>query len=179
MDYYKQIDGKKFDGRLLKIAEASVKGVGDGWISKLDAEKILAAVIDGNVYTTIEKETVAYIHKNYSWTEAAWSWFSEQIKNWEKEFEKPIQMTPAELSKQHFPAEDVLSNNVDREVRDHGLRSATNETYQDHDDITLIVRLANGKRVEVVSNYIELAGQFVELKGGNDVPVRAIEKVEI
>ncbi len=93
--------------------------------------------------------------------------------------EKPIQMTPAEISQQHFSSEDVLTNETDREVREHGLRSATNETYQDHDDITLIVRLADGKRVEVTSNFIELAGQFVELKGGFDIPVRAIEKVEI
>ncbi len=93
--------------------------------------------------------------------------------------EKPIQMTPAEISQQHFSSEDVLTNETDREVREHGLRSATNETYQDHDDITLIVRLVDGKRVEVTCNFIELSGQFVELKGGFDIPVRAIEKVEI
>lgn len=88
-------------------------------------------------------------------------------------------MTPAEISNQQFSHEDVLTDATDREVRDHGLRSATNETYQDHDDITLIVRLADGTRVEVTTNFIELAGQFVELKGGHDIPVRAIEKVEI
>lgn len=88
-------------------------------------------------------------------------------------------MTPVELSAQHFSSTDVLTNETDREVRNHGLRSATNETYLDHDDITLIVRLADGTRVEVATNFIEFAGQFVELKGGYDIPVRAIEKVEI
>ena len=88
-------------------------------------------------------------------------------------------MTPAELANHHFPHEDVLTNATDREVREHGLRSATNETYVDHDDITLIVRLLYGTRVEVTTNFIELAGPFVELKGGYDIPVRAIEKVEI
>ena len=179
MDNYKQVEGKKLDGRLLEIADQSVKGAGDGRISKSDAEKILAAVVDGNIYTNIEKETIQFIHKNFNWTDAAWDWFNEQLKNWKAEFEKPIQMTPAEISKEHFSAEDVLTNASDREVRDHGLRSAMNETYQDHEDITLIVRLANGKRVEVASNYIEYSGQFVELKGGNSIPVRAIEKVEI
>lgn len=90
-----------------------------------------------------------------------------------------VKMTPAELSQQHFSPTDVLANETDREVRHHGLRSATNETYLDHDDITLIVRLADGTRVEVTTNFIELAGQFVELKGGYDIPLRAIEKVEI
>jgi len=179
MDYYKQVEGKKLDARVLSIAEESVKGSGDGRISKMDAEKLFAAVVDGNVYTDIEKETIQYIHNNYNWTDAAWDWFNEQLRLWKAEFDKLVQMTPAEISKQHFSQDDVLVNAADREVRDHGLRSATNETYQDHDDITLIVRLANGKRVEVVSNFIELAGQFVELKGGHDIPVRAIEKVEI
>src|SRR5258706_12086552 len=110
MDNYKQVEDKKLASRLLQIAEDSVKGAGDGRISKSDAEKILATVIDRNVYTAIEKETVAYIHKNYKWTEAAWDWFHEQIKNWEKEFEKPIRMTPEELTKQHFGMVDVLSN---------------------------------------------------------------------
>jgi hypothetical protein len=179
MEYYKQVDGKKLDGRLLEIADQSVRGSGDGRISKHDAEKLLAAVIDGNIYTAIEKETVQFIHNNFKWTDAAWDWFNEQLRVWKAEFEKPIPMTPAEISKQHFSADDVITNPTDREVRDHGLRSAMNETYQDHDEITLIVQLANGKRVEVSSNYIEYSGQFVELKGGNDIPVRAIEKVEI
>ncbi|MBI1767544.1 MAG: hypothetical protein HY015_05750 [Bacteroidetes bacterium] len=176
---YKLVEGKQLDARLLKIAEDSVRGAGDGRISKQDAEKILTLVVDGNIYSAVEHETLEHIHKNYHWTDAAWDWFNDQLKIWKTKFEKPIQMTPAEISKQHFSREDVLTNETDREVREHGLRSATNETYQDHDDITLIVRLADGKRVEVTSNFIELAGQFVELKGGYDIPVRAIEKVEI
>ncbi len=179
MNYYKQVEGKKLEGYLLEIANNAVRGAGDGRISKADAEKILATVTDGKIYTVVEKETVAHIHKNYKWTEAAWDWFGEQIKNWERELNKSMPMTPEELSKQHFGTEDVLLDATDREVRDHGLRSATNQTYQDHDDITLIVRLANGKKVEVVSNFIELAGNFVELRGGFDIPLRAIEKVAI
>jgi hypothetical protein len=179
MEYYKQVGGKKLDARIITIAEESVKGSGDGRISKEDAEKIFSAVVDGNIYTETEKETIQFIHDNFRWTEAAWNWFSDQLRNWENELEKPVRMSPAELSKQHFAHEDVLVDVADREARDHRLRSATNETYQDHDEITLIVRLANGKRVEVASSFIELAGQFVELKGGHDIPVRAIEKVEI
>jgi len=169
---------KMTDSKILKIAEDSVRGSGDGRISKSDAEKILTAVTDRNSFTDKEKETVQFIRQNFHWTDAAWRWFSDELERWTSKFEL-IKMTPAELANHHFPHEDVLTNASDREVREHGLRSATNETYVDHDDITLIVRLLDGTRVEVTTNFIELAGQFVELKGGYDIPVRAIEKVEI
>src|SRR5882724_6836613 len=110
MDYYEQIEGRKMDGRLLKIAEESVKGSGDGRILKHDAEKMLAAVLDGNIFTDVEKATVQFIQVKYHWTDAARNWFDEQIKSWEQEFEKPIRMTPAELTKEHFPANDVLAS---------------------------------------------------------------------
>ena len=88
-------------------------------------------------------------------------------------------MTPEEVSKQHFAKEDVLTSAEARSSRQGNLRAATAETYQDHDEIAIIVRLANGDRVEVFSNFIELEGEFVELHGGHVIPVRAIEKVEI
>jgi hypothetical protein len=179
MDYYKEVANRKMDAKILGIAEDSVKGSGDGRISKQDAEKIFAAVIDGNKYTDVEKETVQYVFSKYHWTDAARDWFNEQVTEWQTKSNTLVRMTPVELSKQHFPSTDVLTSDSDRELRHHGLRSATNETYQDHDDITLIVRLADGTRVEVTTNFIELAGQFVELKGGFDIPVKAIEKVEI
>jgi hypothetical protein len=179
MNYYKKIDNVLYDGRLIQLAEESVKGAGDGRISRPDAEKLLALVKDGNTYTQVEKETVKFLHRNFKWTEAAWDWFLQEVKSFEKEFEKPLQMTPEQLSKQQFPEQDVLATDTEKDARTHDLRAATTETYQDHDEITIIVRLANGKRVEVASNFIELAGQFVELRGGFDIPVRAVEKVEI
>jgi len=179
MNYYKHVGGKKLDGHLLEIAELAVAGAGDGRISKADAEKMLAAVIDDDVYTSVEKATIDYIHKNYRWTEAAWDWFREQIKNWEKEFGKLLRMTPEEISKQHFALEDVLTIEEEKISRMNDLKAATMETYEDHDDIGIIVRLANGRRVEVLSNFIELAENLVELRGGFYIPVRAIEQVEV
>jgi hypothetical protein len=179
MNYYKQVGGKKLDGHLLEIADVAVVGAGDGRISKADAKRILEAVIDDNVYTAVEKETIDYIHKNYKWTESARDWFRIQIENWEKEFAKFIRMTPEELSKQHFAVEDVLNSEEEKITRQNDLKAATMETYQDHDDIGIVVRLANGRRVEVVSNFIELEGNFVELRGGFHIPLRTIEKVEI
>jgi hypothetical protein len=179
MNYYKKMGDHQYDGRLLQIAEEGVAGSGDGRISRQDAEKLLTAVKDGNIFTPVEKETVKYLHQYFKWTEAAWEWFNQQIEAWQGEFERPDRMSLEELSKQHFPTYDVLTSEAERTAREHVLKAATDETYQDHDEIALILRLANGKRVEIVSNFIELTGNFVELRGGFDIPVRAIEKVEI
>jgi hypothetical protein len=75
MNYYKQVGGKNLDGHLLEIAEVAVAGAGDGRISKADAERLLTAVIDDNVFTDVERATIDYIHKNYRWTESARDWF--------------------------------------------------------------------------------------------------------
>ncbi len=58
MSYYKTLDGKKLDGRLLEMAEEAVKGDGDGRISKADAQMIIGAVRDGGAYTDVEKDTM-------------------------------------------------------------------------------------------------------------------------
>ncbi|MCH2230116.1 MAG: hypothetical protein MK105_07205 [Crocinitomicaceae bacterium] len=82
MGYYKTIDGKKYDGEILELAESLVDGEGDGRISKADAEKLFEAVRDGNSYTDIEKDTMAYVRDNFKWTEAADEWFRTEIRKW-------------------------------------------------------------------------------------------------
>lgn len=82
MSYYKIIDGKKMDSRLLEIAETSVQGAGDGRISKNDAMAMMQAVNDGGTYTEVEKTTMEYIRDNFSWTESADEWFRSQIAGW-------------------------------------------------------------------------------------------------
>lgn len=167
------------DHRLIDIAQNATKKTGDGRISLNDAECLLAAVKDGNVYTEIEKATIAYIRKNFHWTEAADDWFRHHISIWRAHPNKILRMTAHELLSEHFIAHDVLSNPDDKKTRKHDLITAMNETNIDHDDIGLIVHLATGERVEVLCNFIELSGDFVELKGGCIIPVHAIEKVEI
>ena len=82
MSYYKTIDGKKYDGEILELAEKLTSGAGDGRISKEDAAQLLDAVKDGNSYTDIEKDTMAYIRDNFKWTEAADEWFRTEIRKW-------------------------------------------------------------------------------------------------
>jgi DNA-directed RNA polymerase subunit F len=82
MSYYKEIDGKKYDNALLEAADTAIKGRGDGRISMEDAKDLLEKVKDGDSYTDIEKDTVAYIRDNYKWTEEADSWFRTEIRKW-------------------------------------------------------------------------------------------------
>ena len=82
MSYYKEIDGKKYDGELLELAEKLVKGQGDGRISMADAEKLFAEVRDGAKYTDIEKDTVSYIRDNFKWTDEADEWFRTEVRKW-------------------------------------------------------------------------------------------------
>jgi len=82
MSYYKTIDGNKYDGELIELADKLTAGAGDGRISMADAEKIYEAVKDGNSYTDIEKDTVAYLRDNYKWTEAADEWFRTEVRKW-------------------------------------------------------------------------------------------------
>lgn len=82
MGYYKTIDGKQYDGAIIELAENLVDGAGDGRISQADAEKLFAEVRDGDTYTDIEKDTMAYIRDNFNWTEAADEWFRTEIRKW-------------------------------------------------------------------------------------------------
>jgi hypothetical protein len=82
MSYYKTIDGKKMDGNLLEMAEDAIAGIGDGRISKKDAEAMIKSVMDAGDYTDIEKDTMEYIRDNFKWTEGADEWFRSQIASW-------------------------------------------------------------------------------------------------
>ena len=82
MGYYKTIDGKKYDGELIELAEKLTSGAGDGRISKADAEKILEAVKDGDSYTDTEKDTISYLRENFKWTDASDEWFRTEIRKW-------------------------------------------------------------------------------------------------
>ncbi len=78
----------------------------------------------------------------------------------------------------HFTKFDMLLPDERRE-REHQLVSATALTMSDHEEVRLVLQLADGENVEVVSNLIDYEGDFVELKGGYTIPIRAIVKVEM
>lgn len=80
--HYIEINGKQYDRKIIELAEESVKGRGDGRISLDDAQKLLAAVKDGDTYTDIEKATVEYVRENYKFTPEADEWFRTEIRKW-------------------------------------------------------------------------------------------------
>ncbi len=178
MGYYKTIGDKKMDGTMIDLASQSVKGAGDGRISVKDAEAILKSATDGNIITDVEKDTIEYLFKNFKWTNPAEEMFRKELKVWQSR-KTPVPMKISDLLGKHFTAVDVFPDPTARAARRRSLEAATSETGQDHDDIGLWIRLKDGTTVEVFSNFIDLEGDFVELRGGCTVPVRAIEKVEI
>ncbi|MCZ6558533.1 MAG: LysM peptidoglycan-binding domain-containing protein [SAR324 cluster bacterium] len=81
-DYYRVIDGKRYDDQIIRIAEEAVAGRRDGRISLEDAERLLAAVKDANKYTDIEKSTMRYVRERFRFTPAADRWFRREIRSW-------------------------------------------------------------------------------------------------
>jgi len=93
--YYKKIKGKNYDGSMINMAEASVKGRGDGRISLKDAKRIMSTVKDSDDYTDTEKKTMKFIRDNYSFTPEADRWFRTEIRKWAaaKTKKKPLKKT--------------------------------------------------------------------------------------
>lgn len=178
MSYYTSIDRNKMDGQLVDQAAKFVQGSGNGRISMKDARALMELVKDGDIITDVEKITVEYLFKAHKWTDAAEKWFRQEMLSFEAN-KKLIHLTIDELSTKHFATTDVLSEPAEQKARKHALKAASNETNDGHDEIELWIRLNDGSTAQVFSSLIELAGDFVELRGGCTVPMRAIEKVVI
>jgi len=82
LNYYTKIKGKKYDRRLVELAEGLTSGKGDGRISIQDAKTLLRVVKDSNTYSAIEKSTMEYIRKHYKFTKEADSFFRTEIRKW-------------------------------------------------------------------------------------------------
>jgi hypothetical protein len=178
MSYYRTINGKKIDTAIIDKASLLTKHQGDGRISINDASLLMGLIQDGNRITTAEENTIDYLFQNYNWTPSAKEWFRSELKAWHVS-RQLVPMSVDELGDKHFYTKDVLLDDKKRIERKHLLESAARETQQDHDEIGLWIRLQDGRTVEVFSNFIAVANEFVELRGGYTVPVTAIEKVEI
>ena len=80
--YYLVIRGKKYDRRMVELADGLTQGRGDGRISINDAKNLLRVVKDANNYSDIEKQTMEYIRKNYKFTKEADEFFRTEIRKW-------------------------------------------------------------------------------------------------
>jgi hypothetical protein len=88
-------------------------------------------------------------------------------------------ITLEEIRHQHFASDDVLLTFDDRFERQHKLKTAMALTNGDHETISLFVQLANGDLVEITSDLIDHEGDFVEIRGGIGIPLKAIVDVGV
>lgn len=68
---YVTIDGKKYEKELLELAKKHTTGAGEGKLSKDEVADLFKSAADGQGVTDTEKNTLAYIRKNFEFTEAA------------------------------------------------------------------------------------------------------------
>lgn len=78
--YYKTIDNKEYDKKLLELADSFIDGQGDGRISKPEMQSLFEAVKDANRVTNIEKATLQYILDHYNCTPSAILYYNERAK---------------------------------------------------------------------------------------------------
>jgi hypothetical protein len=78
---YVSIDGEKYEKDLLDLAKKHTTGVGEGKLSKDEVTDLFKSASDGQAVTDTEKKTLAYIRKNFEFTEAA-------AKDFDKSFNK-------------------------------------------------------------------------------------------
>ena len=76
------IDDKTYHAQLIEAADRLTKSGRDGRISKDDAMELYHIIRENEVYTDLEKATIAYIRKNYKWTKAADYLFRTQTRRW-------------------------------------------------------------------------------------------------
>lgn len=79
MSYYKTINGKKMDAKIISQAETAMEGARDGRISRNDAQAIIKATKDAGRITEVEKGSLQYIAKKFNWTDAASTWLKAEI----------------------------------------------------------------------------------------------------
>ena len=79
-DVFKVIDGKKYDRGLLDVAtQLSAK---KEEITLEGSKQLFHKIKDYDDYTQVEKQTVAYIRKNYKFTPEANTWLRTEIRRW-------------------------------------------------------------------------------------------------
>lgn len=176
---HREVEGSIVDHELYAMAERAVRANADGFINEADAKALFKSVIDGGIYTSVERETMRLIRKNMRWRPEATAWFDLELAAWEATEQISIPMSLEQIAREQFSKDDVFREEFDRVSREVHLRAATMETFDHHDEISLIVRLQDGRRVEVKSSMFTLQDHFVELRGGVTIPIRAIEIVEI
>jgi len=80
-NYYKTINGLKYDSGLLEEVEKCIKGQGDGRISKTDVDNLLLKIIDKSKITKTEYRTIFYILEKFNFTDEGYNNFLSKLQN--------------------------------------------------------------------------------------------------
>ncbi|MFM9947376.1 MAG: hypothetical protein ACKV1O_05505 [Saprospiraceae bacterium] len=79
MDYYKTIDNRRYDSKLMSFANKLTQGEGDGRISLEDAQRLWSSAMDGGRFTETERLTLVYLMDNFNFTDKAEEWFRQKL----------------------------------------------------------------------------------------------------
>jgi len=79
-DTFKTIKGVKYDKGMLDVVEEATKD--SDKLTVDDCRKLYEEVVDGDVYTDIEKATMRYIRENYKFDPIADQWIRREIASW-------------------------------------------------------------------------------------------------
>ncbi len=88
-------------------------------------------------------------------------------------------INPSDIRLFYFGLKDVLTNKEEKEARSGKLQRAMILSNCEHISISLYLKLPNGETLETASDLVDYADDFVVLKGGVTVPVRAIFDVDV
>jgi hypothetical protein len=88
-------------------------------------------------------------------------------------------INPSDVRLYHFGTSDVLQQQNERDTRMQKLTRAMLLTHCEHLLISIFIRLPNGDMLETQSDVIDFADDFVVVKGGYVIPVRAITDIDI
>tara|TARA_B100001750_G_scaffold246460_1_gene268837 strand:+ start:105 stop:1304 length:1200 start_codon:yes stop_codon:yes gene_type:complete len=99
------IDGKKYDKELLRVAAELTEKKEE--ITLEGSKQLFTQINDYDDYTQIEKQTVAYIRKNYKFTPEANKWLRTEIRRWAQVKTRNEEVTDPTSSK--FKSENQIS----------------------------------------------------------------------
>jgi hypothetical protein len=141
MKYYEIIDGQRYDRALLEMADSFMGKSSASVISEAEARAIAAAIHDSNRVTQIEKSTLAYIRRNYAFTNTAEQWWDQNIQITENLAQRIFDIVQSagvpglrvEVNRRNLSEQVALDNN--RISFEESLRRALHSLLNEGEDV--------------------------------------------
>ncbi|MBL0128293.1 MAG: hypothetical protein IPP83_12775 [Flavobacteriales bacterium] len=75
-------DKTTFDVKMMKLVEDATANTVDKTVTLETAKLIFAEARDGGKYTEVEKNTIAHIRSNHTWSKEADEWYHTEVRKW-------------------------------------------------------------------------------------------------